>query len=111
MENHTQDTVNTEVKKSKGRVKGTKVMNTVPYDVFIPKYRELVEEGKDLSEIASYFNLKVQTVVQKRLSYNKASAQAGHPLNLPLPKSTGVRGPKKIDWSAMSAKITKAVNS
>jgi hypothetical protein len=97
--------------KKKGRVKGTKVLHTVPHNVFIPKYRELVEEGKSLSEIATYFNLKVQTVIQKRLAYNKDSAKAGNPQNLPLPKSTGTRGPKKIDWAAMSTKITEAVNS
>ena len=99
------------LKKLKGRQPGTKVENIVTHDVFIPKYRELVQQGKSIPEIAKFFGLKEATVIQKRLSYNKASAAAGHPIDLPLPKSAGTKGAKKIDWSALATRIQESVSA
>lgn len=99
------------VKKTRGRQKGQKIGTIVSAEEFVLKYPKLVAEGKSIEEIGKVFGLKPMTVIQKRHSYNKASADAGHALNLPLPKSEGTRGAKKIDWAAMSAKITQVVNS
>jgi len=101
----------TETVKKVGRAKGTKVTNIVKAADFVPKYRELVAAGKNIDEIANEFKLGKMTVIQKRLSYNKASLEAGHPLNLPLPVSTGTRGGKKIDWAKFAAKVQESVNS
>jgi len=70
-----------------------------------------VKSGRNIDEIANEFKLGKMTVIQKRLSYNKASLEAGHPLNLPLPVSTGTRGGKKIDWAKFAAKVQESVNS
>lgn len=101
----------TETLRKVGRAKGTKVENIVKAADFVPKYRELVAAGKNIEEIASEFKLGKMTVIQKRLSYNKSSAEAGFPLNLPLPKSMGTRGGKKIDWAAFTKKVEDTINS
>lgn len=101
----------TETLRKVGRAKGTKILNIVKAADFVPKYRELVAAGKNLDEIAAEFKLGKMTIVQKRLSYNKSSAEAGYALNLPLPVSTGTRGGKKIDWAAFTKKVEETVNS
>lgn len=99
------------VKKTRGRQKGQKIGTIVSAEEFCKRYPSLVAEGKSIEEIGKVFGLKPMTVIQKRHSYNKASADAGHALNLPLPKSEGTRGAKKIDWAAMSKKIQEVVNT
>ena len=95
----------------RGRKPGTKVTNIVKAADFIPKYRQFHAEGLGFEEMGTKFGLGKMTVIQKRLKYNKDSAEAGHPLNLPLPASTGTRGAKKIDWSKFTAKVEESVNS
>lgn len=95
----------------RGRKPGTKVTNIVKAQEFIPLYRKFHAEGLGFEEMATKFGLGKMTVIQKRLAYNKASAENGHPLNLPLPASTGSRGAKKIDWSKFAAKVEDSVNS
>lgn len=99
-----------DVLKTRGRKAGTKVTNIVKHSDFIPKYREYHAAGLGFDEMATKFGLGKMTVIQKRLAYNKASLEAGHPINLPLPASTGTRGAKKIDWTKFTTNIEESVN-
>lgn len=108
----------TETLKKVGRLKGTKIEHIVKAVDFVPKYRELVAQGKSIDEIANEFKLGKMTVIQKRLAYNKASLAYSieHNMpeaftNLPLPKSQGTRGGKKIDWAAFAKKVEDTINA